>query len=156
MKYVLIIIVIFCVGCSSAIRDRSYVAINGEGWEIQNGRASYDCGLSVLSLGSVAESRLFVAGPVVPLVPFTHEYPGYLTITASESESCPTIIFGDSELEAYENHQYEQDITCQYKLGRINDKDEVVLEFSQGYSCKANPLRFKQKNSWDYCLVCSA
>ena len=156
MKYVLIIIVIFCVGCSSAIRDRSYVAINGEGWEIQNGRASYDCGLSVLSLGSVAESRFFVAGPVVPLVPFTHEYPGYLTVTASESESCPTVTFGGSELEAYKNHEYEQDITCQYKLGRIEDKDEVILEFSHGSSCKANPLRFKRGDSWDYCLMCSA
>ena len=111
MKYVLIIIVIFCVGCSSAIRDRSYVVIDGEGWEFQNGRASYDCGLSVLSPGRVAESRLFVAGPVIPLVPFTHEYPGYLTVTASESESCPTITFGHSELEAYENHQYEQDLS---------------------------------------------
>ena len=156
MKYALIIIVIFCIGCSSAIRDRSYVAIDGEGWDIQDGRASYDCGLSVLSAGSVAESRLFVAGPVVPLVPFTHEYPGYLTVTASESESCPSVTFGGSELEAYKNHEYEQDITCQYKVGRIEDKDEVILEFSHGSSCKANPLRFKRGDRWDYCLMCSA
>ena len=156
MKHILIIIVIFCVGCSSAIRDRSYVAMTGEGWEIENGRAKYECENTVLSVGSVGESRLIIAGPVIPLVPFSHEYPGYLTIRVSESYTCPTVTLDGLEFESYEVSQYNQNITCQYKLGTLSQSNEIVLELSLGSSCKAKPLRFKRKDNWGYCLVCSA
>jgi len=130
--------------------------MNGEGWKIENGRASYACGDILLSVGSIGESRLFVAGPVVPLIPFTHEYSGYLTVSASGSSACPAVTRGGSVFKAYEKSEYNQNITCQYKLGTLDQSDEIFLVLSNGSSCKANPLQFRREDDWGYCLVCSA
>lgn len=123
--------------------------------EIEAGRASYVCGKSSIAVGSLAESRLIVMGPVIPLVPFKHNYPGYVTITASQLSTCPVIELENAEIEAYEEHQGKSSLSCNYKLGALDGRDNVVLELKHE-ACKPTPVRFVPKQSWDYCLVCSA
>lgn len=159
MSYKLFIILfsIFLSGCSAALRDRNLVAESGENWEISNGHATYQCGNSELEVGSIGISRLILSGPVIPVIPFTHEYPGHLTVTVNNASVCPTINSNNMLFSPYKTNRVHSTISCEYKLGELDHKSKITLQInSEELGCTAGNLQFKPSTSWGYCLVCSA
>lgn len=155
MRVFLIFLVSFLAGCSAAVKDINLIASSGENWAIEKGLAKYQCGNSEISAGGIGVSRLIVSGPIIPLIPFSHEYPGYLSLTVTQQVQCPTININSSELSAYKTNEYKSTVTCEYKLGDFSQVNEAVITI-KAQSCTTSPLKFKSSTNWSYCLVCSA
>ena len=159
---VLALSMIVLCGCSSAIRNSGYVPVDGVGWTIENGAATYVCERYKIRVGAIGTERLIVAGPVIPIVPFKHKYPGYLTLSIScESEDnnfCPSLSIDGKEIQAYEKHQNNSTETCRYRLGRDYIGDEKVsVSFPKNkHGCTIPALQFIFNTEWDYCLFCTA
>lgn len=156
-KILLTTLILLCTGCSSAIRDQSLVVSESDNWLISSGFAQHSCDNSEINAGSISLSRLFISGPVIPLIPTKHTYPGYITVTASNSTSCPTINIYGTDHSSTKSHQYKTTITCEYKLGNLDHKQPVQLIFKHPEkACSISPLNFAPTTDWGYCLVCSA
>lgn len=158
MRITILLILLFCSGCSTLDRRSLSIVQENDHWKRSGGQASYICSNGTeYSLSDISISNLAIVGPLIPLIPIWRDDPQILYLSIRQSETCPNVEVGGLTFEAYKTETYQNNQYCRYKLDSLDLSKPVMLQIKNiDRLCVVPQIKYLPEVEWFYMPITSA